>query len=303
MATRPKIAYVFPGQGSQWTGMGLDIYTTMPDARSVFEEADSVLGFPLSRLCFEGPEDALRQTINAQPAIMTVSVAYLRTSPQLEDRPKPSFLAGHSLGEYTALVAAGTLSFADALRLARERGRLMQEAGNQTAGGMLAVIGLDETTVRSVCQATGMEIANINCPGQIAISGPSQALEQAAQLAKEKGAQRVVPLPVSGAFHSRLMQPAADGMAQAVAGLRFRDAEIPIIANTTAEPMTSGDALKAELLNQLCHSVLWQKSVERMIKEGALEFVEVGPGQVLTGLIKRISRDASAISTEAKRPS
>jgi len=303
MATGHKIAYVFPGQGSQWTGMGHDLYTNLPEARAVFEEADSVLGFPLSRLCFEGPEDVLRQTVNAQPAIMTVSVAYLRTSPQVKDRSQPSFLAGHSLGEYTALAAAGTLSFADALRLARERGRLMQEAGNQESGGMLAVIGLDEATVQSVCQATGMEIANINCPGQIAISGPSQVLEEAAQLAKEKGAQRVVALPVSGAFHSRLMQPAADGMAQAVSNLQFRDAVIPIVANTTAQPMTSGNALKAELLNQLCHSVLWQKSVECMIDEGTLDFVEIGPGQILTGLIKRISRDAKAISTEAKKPS
>ena len=303
MAADQKVAYVFPGQGSQWVGMGHDLYVNLPEAKAVFEEADSILGFALSGLCFEGPEDILRQTVNAQPAIMTVSVAYLRTNPQLQDRPQPSFVAGHSLGEYTALVAAGSLSFADALRLARERGRLMQEAGNQTSGGMLAVIGLDEATVQSVCQATGTEIANINCPGQIAISGPSQVLDKAAQLAKEKGAQRVIPLPVSGAFHSRLMQPAADGMAQAVSNLQFQDAVIPIVANTTAQPMTSGNALKAELLSQLCHSVLWQKSVEWMIKEGALEFVEIGPGQVLTGLIKRISKEAKAISTEAKRPS
>ncbi len=303
MAADQKVAYVFPGQGSQWVGMGHDLYVNLPEAKAVFEEADSILGFALSGLCFEGPEDVLRQTVNAQPAIMTVSIAYLRTSPQLQERPHPSFLAGHSLGEYTALVAAGSLSFADALRLARERGRLMQEAGNQTSGGMLAVIGLDEATVQSVCQATGTEIANINCPGQIAISGPSQVLDKAAQLAKDKGAQRVIPLPVSGAFHSRLMQPAADGMAQAVSNLRFQDAIIPIVANTTAQPMTSGNALKAELLSQLCHSVLWQKSVEWMIREGALEFVEIGPGQVLTGLIKRISKEAKAISTEAKRPS
>lgn len=303
MAADQRIAYVFPGQGSQWVGMGRDLHDNLPEARAVFEEADSVLGFPLSGLCFEGPEDVLRQTVNAQPAILVVSIAYLRTSPQLRDRPQPSFVAGHSLGEYTALVAAGTLSFADALRLARERGRLMQEAGDKESGGMLAIIGLDETAVQSVCQATGMEIANINCPGQIAISGPTQVLDKASQLAKEKGAQRVVPLSVSGAFHSRLMRPAVDGMGQAVSSLRFRDASIPIVANTTAQPMTSGDALKAELLNQLCHTVLWQKSVEWMIKEGTVEFLEVGPGQVLTGLIKRISRDAKAISTEAKRPS
>ena len=302
MPTDHKIAYVFPGQGSQWAGMGHDLYVNLPEARAVFEEADSVLGFPLSGLCFEGPEDVLRQTVNAQPAIMTVSVAYLRTSPQLKAKPHPSFVAGHSLGEYTALVAAGTLSFADALRLARERGRLMQEAGNLTSGGMLAIIGLDEATVSGICQATGTEIANINCPGQIAISGPSEVLDKAAQLAKEKGAQRAIPLPVSGAFHSRLMQPAADGMAKAVANLQFQDAAIPIVANTTGQPMTNGNALKAELMNQLCHSVLWQKSVEWMLKEGTLEFVEVGPGQVLTGLIKRISKGAKAIITEEKRP-
>jgi [acyl-carrier-protein] S-malonyltransferase len=302
MAADQKIAYVFPGQGSQWAGMGRDLFDSLPKARAVFEEADSVLGFPLSKLCFEGPEEVLRQTVNAQPAIMTMSIVHLRTSPQLVDQPQPSFLAGHSLGEYTALVAAGTLPFADALRLARERGRLMQEAGDRTPGGMLAIIGLDEAGVRVVCQETGMEIANINSPGQIAISGPAVALEKATLLAKEKGAQRVVTLPVSGAFHSRLMQPAADGMARAVANLHFQDASIPIVANTTAQPLTGGDALKAELLQQLCHSVLWQRSVEWMIGEKVAEFVEIGPGQVLTGLIKRISKDVRALSTEARRP-
>lgn len=303
MAIGHKTAYVFPGQGSQWTGMGHDLYNTLPEAKAVFEEADSVLGFPLSRLCFEGPDDVLRQTVSAQPAILTVSVAYLRTSPQLKDRPQPSFVAGHSLGEYTALIAAGTLSFAEGLRLARERGRLMQEAGDEASGGMLAIIGLDEAVVRTVCQATGMEIANINSPGQIAISGPTEVIDRAAQLAKEMGALKVIPLQVSGAFHSRLMQPAAVGMERAVSSQEFQDAVIPVVANTTARPMTKGNDLKAELLSQLCHPVLWQKSVEWMIAEGTLEFVEIGPGQVLTGLIKRISREAKAISTEAKRPS
>lgn len=302
MAADQRVAYVFPGQGSQWAGMGRDLSASLPRARAVFDEADSVLGWPLSRLCFEGPEDVLRQTINAQPAILALSIVHLRTSPLLSDRPQPSFVAGHSLGEYTALVAAGSLSFADALKLARERGRLMQEAGDRAPGGMLAVIGLDEAGVRGLCRETGMEIANINSPGQIAISGPAPALERAAQLAKEKGAQRVVPLPVSGAFHSRLMQPAADGMARAMADLQFRDAGVPIVANTSAQPVTGGDALKAELQQQLCHSVLWQKSVEWMIGQGVAEFVEIGPGQVLTGLIKRISRDVRTTSTEARKP-
>ncbi len=301
MAADQKIAYVFPGQGSQWAGMGKDLFASLPGARAVFEEADSVLGFSLSQLCFEGPEDVLRQTINAQPAIMVISIVHLRTSPLLSDRPRPSFLAGHSLGEYTALVAAGALSFADALRLARERGRLMQEAGDREPGGMLAVLGLDEAAVRAICQDTGLEIANINSPGQIAISGPAHLLDQAAALARERGAQRVVPLPVSGAFHSRLMQPAADGMARAVANLQFREAAIPIVANTSALPLTGGDALKAELLQQLAHSVLWQRSVEWMIGQGVAEFVEIGPGQVLTGLIKRTSREVRTASTDARR--
>ncbi len=301
MTTERKVAYVFPGQGSQWVGMGQDLYASLPKAKAVFEEADSVLGFALSRLCFEGPEDTLRQTINAQPAIMTVSIAYLRASPQFESMPKPTFVAGHSLGEYTALVAANTLSFADAIRLARERGRLMQEAGNHTSGGMLAVIGLDEAAVESVCQDAGIQIANINCPGQIAISGPSQVLDKATELAKAKGAQRVIPLKVSGAFHSRLMQLAADGMAEAISKPTFRDATVPIVANTTAQPLTSSTELKAELLNQLCHCVQWQKSVDLMIRKGVSEFVEIGPGQVLTGLIKRISKDVVATSTDTKR--
>lgn len=301
MAIDQKVAYVFPGQGSQWVGMGHDLYISSPEARAVFEEADSVLGFALSRLCFEGPEDVLRQTINAQPAIMTVSVAYLKGASMLKNAPHPVFLAGHSLGEYTALVAAGTVSFADGVRLARERGRLMQEAGEQTPGSMLAVIGLDEPTVDSICQEAGTQIANINCPGQIAISGPIQALERATELARQKGAQRVIPLKVSGAFHSRLMQPAADGMARAVSTLEFRDAAIPILANTTAQPLTSGTALKNELLHQLCHCVQWQKSIEWMIGQGVLHFVEVGPGQVLTGLIKRISKEAHVTSTDTRK--
>jgi len=292
-----KVAYVFPGQGSQWVGMGHDLYSSSPRAREVFEEADSTLGFPLSRLCFEGPEETLRQTVNAQPAILAVSIAYLRASPELQDGA-PTFVAGHSLGEYTALVAARVLDFADALYLARERGRLMQEAGEKAAGGMVAIIGLDEASVNDVCQPTNTQIANINCPGQIVISGPTQVLTQAMELAKAKGAQRTIPLQVSGAFHSPLMQPAAEGMSQAVSRATFRDPVVPIVANTTAQPITSAEAVKAELLNQLCHCVRWQRSIEYMIEEGVSTFIEIGPGQVLTGLIRRIDKEVQVLNIE-----
>jgi len=295
--TEGKVACVFPGQGAQWVGMGRDLYSSSPRAREVFEEADSTLGFPLSRLCFEGPEETLRQTVNAQPAILAVSIAYLRASPELQDRA-PTFVAGHSLGEYTALVAARVLDFADALYLARERGRLMQEAGEKAAGGMVAIIGLDEASVNDVCQRTKTQIANINCPGQLVISGPAQVLTQAMELAKAKGAQRTIPLQVSGAFHSPLMQPAAEGMSQAVSRATFRDPVVPIVANTTAQPITSAEAVKAELLNQLCHCVRWQRSIEYMIEEGVSTFIEIGPGQVLTGLIRRIDKEVQVLNIE-----
>jgi [acyl-carrier-protein] S-malonyltransferase len=295
--TEGKVAYVFPGQGAQWVGMGRDLYSSSPQAREVFEEADSTLGFPLSRLCFEGPEETLRQTVNAQPAILAVSIAYLRANPELQDRA-PTFVAGHSLGEYTALVAARVLEFADALYLAKERGRLMQEAGEKAAGGMVAIIGLEEALVNDICQPTKTQIANINCPGQIVISGSAQALAQATELAKTKGAQRTIPLQVSGAFHSPLMQPAAEGMSQAVSRATFHDSVVPIVANTTAQPITSAEAVKAELLNQLCHCVRWQRSIEYMIEEGVSTFIEIGPGQVLTGLIRRIDKEVQVLNIE-----
>ena len=281
-------------------GMARDIYESSLKAREVFEEADSTLGFAITRLCFEGPQDVLRQTINAQPAILTVSTAYLRASAQLDDKATlPAFVAGHSLGEYTALVAAQVLTFKDALYLARERGRLMQEAGERNPGGMLAIIGLNETAVKAVCDTSGIQIANINCPGQIVVSGAAHLLPQATELAKANGAQRVIPLQVSGAFHSRLMEPAAEGMSQATSIAAFRDAIIPIVANTTALPLTGAAALRAELLSQLLNCVQWQKSIEHMIRQGVTTFVEIGPGQVLSGLIKRISKEVKAISVEA----
>jgi [acyl-carrier-protein] S-malonyltransferase len=294
-----KVAYVFPGQGSQWVGMGRDLYHNFDSAKAVFDQADEALGFPLSRLCFDGPEDELRQTINAQPAIVTVSFACLEAARSLSTGsglPPASFVAGHSLGEYTALAAAGALDFATTVYLARERGRLMHEAGQIVPGGMAAVIGLDEPSLAEVCQETGARIANINCPGQIVVSGAEDNLTQAMDLAKTRGAYRLIRLQVSGAFHTPLMQPAVDGMAEIIATLSFAEPAVPIIGNTTAQPLTTANSVKEELLRQLCNCVQWQRSVEYMVSDGVSTFIELGPGKVLAGLIKRIDKNVKIVN-------
>lgn len=303
------IAFVFPGQGSQKVGMGLDLYQNSPAAREVFEECDRALDFPLSQLCFQGPEEELRQTIHAQPAIVATSVACHRAAAELHSGFQPSLLAGHSLGEYTALVAAGVLEIGDGIRLVRERGRLMHQAGTRQPGGMAAVIGLDEPSLAQLCQEAGVEIANINSPNQIVISGAKEALNQAMEVARSQGA-RVVPLEVSGAFHSPLMKPAADELARIISELHFRDPEVPIVVNTTAQPATTAQEIKEELAQQLLHCVRWRHSVQYMIDHGISTFIEIGPGSVLAGLIKRIDRgvqmlnisDMSSISVLSFRP-
>ncbi|MDY6833487.1 MAG: ACP S-malonyltransferase [Chloroflexota bacterium] len=294
-----RVAYVFPGQGSQKVGMGKELYSVSKEAQRVFDEADEVLNFPLSKLCFEGPQEELSKTINAQPAILATSIAFLRASGNRQEVETtygpPSLIAGHSLGEYTSLVAAGVLSFSQALILARERGRLMQRAGEDSPGGMAAIIGLDQPVVEGICIISGTEIANINSPEQIVISGPTGSLDTAMDLAEEKGAKRVIPLAVSGAFHSKLMEPAAEAMARSVQELVFQNASIPIIANTTAQPIIEATETRAELLDQLCQCVQWRKSVEYMVESGIDTFIEVGPGQVLSGLIKRIDSNVNVI--------
>jgi [acyl-carrier-protein] S-malonyltransferase len=289
------IAFVFPGQGSQKVGMGLDLYQNSPAAREVFEECDRALDFPLSQLCFQGPEEELEQTIHAQPAIVATSVACLRAAAELRSGFQPSLLAGHSLGEYTALVAAGVLEFGDGIRLVRERGRLMHQAGARQPGGMAAIIGLDEPSLAQLCQEAGVEIANINSPNQIVISGAMEALNQAMQLARSRGA-RVVPLEVSGAFHSQLMKPAADELARIISELYFRDPEVPIVVNTTAQPATTAQEIKEELAQQLLHCVRWRHSVQYMIDHGVSTFIEIGPGSVLAGLIKRIDKGVQILN-------
>lgn len=291
-----KAAFVFPGQGSQSVGMACDLYQNSPQAKQVFEEADETLGFALSRLCFDGPEEELRRTINTQPAIMTASVACLKAAEANGYDISPAFMAGHSLGEYTAMVAAGVITFADGVSLIQERARLMQEAGDQRPGGMAAVIGLDLFSLEEVCQETGTQIANLNSPEQIVISGTNQGLAWAMDLAKARGAKRVIRLSVSGAFHSYLMEPAVEGLTRAVSQCEFSHPRIPIVANVSAQPESTAEGVKEGILKQICDCVRWYPSVEYMIDEGVDTFIEFGPGQVLTGLIKRINREVALVN-------
>ncbi len=278
--------------------MGLELYDATRAARDVFQEADDSLDFHLSELIFHGPESELRDTINSQPAIMVVSIAcwkawgeYLGSS-----TPQPTSVAGHSLGEYTSLVVAGVLSFADGVRLVRERGRLMQQAAMERPGGMAAIIGLDEFALEHVCAETGVELANINSDDQFVISGDRIAVARAMDLASARGAKKTVPLPVSGAFHSSLMLRAQEGLAQAIETLDFHEPLVPVVANSSFRPLTSTAEVREELIDGLCHCVQWKNSVRYMVDSGVSRFVEFGPTRVLTGLIKRIDRDVQAVS-------
>ncbi len=298
MSEIKKTAYVFPGQGAQTVGMGKDLYDGFDSVKALFQQADEAVGFTLSRLCFEGPEEELKKTSNAQPALVAVGIACLRAAQEIAGKnlPLPSFMAGHSLGEYTALAAAGAIDFSTAVYLAKERGRLMYEAGLQEPGTMMAVIGIEEAALAEVCRQSGTVIANFNCPGQLVVSGAGENVARAAELAKTRGAARTIPLQVSGAFHSPLMQPAVDGMAQVLAKVTFKDPSVPVIANVTAQPLTGGSQIKDELLKQLHSGVQWQRSVEYMLQQNTGRFIEFGPGKVLTGLIRRISRDVETVN-------
>ena len=304
-----QIAFVFPGQGSQSVGMGRALAESSPDAAAVFAAADEALGEPITRLAWEGPEEDLNRTENAQPALLAASIAYLaavraRWGELGIDAPEPAFAAGHSMGQYSALVAAGALDLGDAVRLVRRRGQLMQASGTGREGRMAALIGLDDARIPELVERASAHgvfgVANRNSPGQIVMSGERAAVEASLLIARELGAKRAIELPVSVAAHSPLMAEAAAGMAGVLAGITFHDPRPPLLANADARVIPTAVGCRAELVDPLTTGVDWVGAIEAMRAHGVTTFIEVGPGQVLTGLIKRISPDAVAIATDDK---
>ena len=295
-----KLALVFPGQGSQQVGMGKAIAEERPEARQVFEEADGALGFPLSRLCFEGPEEELQLTENTQPAILTTSVALYRAL--ASQGVEPDFVAGHSLGEYSALVAAGALRLDDAVVLVRNRGRYMQEAVPVGEGAMAAILGLGLAEVQEICsQASDGEVvepANLNAPGQTVVAGHAAAVQRASAAAKERGAKRVIPLSVSAPFHCRLMRPAQHRLERDLANVTVSDLRVPLVSNVDAAWVRTGAEAVDALVRQVTSPVRWEESVRRLVDEGVDQFVEVGPGKVLSGLVRKIAENVRVASIE-----
>ncbi|WP_282068022.1 ACP S-malonyltransferase [Bacillus pumilus] len=294
-----KIAFLFPGQGSQKIGMGKDLFDQEAVSKAVFEEADKTLGFDLSSMIFDGDAEELTLTYNAQPALLTTSIAILKKFE--ESGIKADYAAGHSLGEYTALVAAGALSFQDAVYAVRKRGELMNEAVPAGEGAMAAILGLDQAALLEVTKEVTesghlVELANLNCPGQIVISGTAKGVELASEKAKEKGAKRAIALEVSGPFHSALMKPAAEKFTDVLSKLDISDAKTPVISNVTADIVTSRDAIETKLIEQLYSPVRFEESVERLIDLGVTTFIEIGPGKVLSGLVKKVNRRLTTIS-------
>jgi [acyl-carrier-protein] S-malonyltransferase len=297
-----SVAYIFPGQGSQAPGMGRELAEKYAAAREVFEEADEALGFKLSRLCFEGPAEELQLTENTQPAILATSIAALRAA-EGEGLPRPDFVAGHSLGEYSALVAAGALSLRDAVSVVRKRGRYMQEAVPVGAGAMAAVLGADIETVEAACREAAHEgeicsPANLNSPGQIVIAGSAAAVERALPILKERGAKRAIPLKVSAPFHCALMLPAQERLAADLDEVELKDLSVPLVTNVDAAVIRTGAEARAALVRQVSSPVRWRESVELLTREGVGLFVEVGPGKVLSGLVRQTYGDARVANVE-----
>ncbi len=297
-----RVAFVFPGQGSQKVGMGKDLYDNYACAKKVFEEADEALGFSITKMCFEGPEEDLRLTKFTQPAILTCSVAALAV--MRENGLESEAAGGHSLGEYSALVAAGVMSLQDAVVAVHKRGEFMQDAVPVGEGAMAAVMGLTPDEIVMICQKVeagcgeAVQAVNFNCPGQVVIAGAAKAVEKANEALKAAGAKRVVPLPVSAPFHSTLMKPAAERLKEVLDKIEFRDAKFPVVANVTAEPVVQAEEIRALLVKQAASPVKWEMSMHRMIKDGFDTFVEVGPGKVLTGFTRKIDRTMNALNVE-----
>ena len=298
-----KTAFVFPGQGAQYAGMGCEVAEKFPVARAAFDEANVALDFPISRLCFEGPEEDLKLTQNTQPAILTTSIALFRV---LEEKGiRPDFVAGHSLGEYSALVAAGGLKLSEAAPLVRRRGRYMQEAVPVGVGATAVLLGLDLDTVKSVCeqaaQAQVVSAANLNSPAQIAIAGHTEAVNRAMELAKAAGAKRTIALPVSAPFHCALVKPAEERLAVDLDRCAFSDLRYPLVTNVDAQPIRTGEEARSALKRQVSRPVRWQESIQRLLDEGVRTFVEVGPGKVLLGLIRSIDKSVTMLNAEDEK--
>jgi [acyl-carrier-protein] S-malonyltransferase len=295
---QPKTALLFAGQGAQSVGMGRDFAERLPIARKLFERANQVLDHDLARLCFEGPEEVLTRTENAQPGIYLVSWVAWEVLREAVCGLCFDAAAGLSLGEITALSVAGALSFEDGLRITRSRGRFMQEACQVTRGGMAAIIGLDEQATRQACTEAGVELANLNCPGQLVISGEAERLGRACELAKARGARRAMPLPVAGAYHSQLMASAQPKLAEALAGVSLRPPRVPVISNVTARPHGETGSIRERLVEQVCAPVRWEGSIRYLLEQGFTRFIELGPGKALNGFLRRIAPQAQGLNVE-----